>query len=154
MSKPEFVYVTYIETTPEKLWHALTDGDFTARYWFGARLSSDWKVGSSFAMVRDGNATDAGEVLECDPPRRLSYSFVNLSEKYRNERPASATFVLEPFGKLVKLTLTHQGFDEGSKMLPAISKGWPAILSSLKSILETGRPLDIPFAALDMEGIE
>jgi uncharacterized protein YndB with AHSA1/START domain len=154
MSKPEFVYVTYIETTPEKLWHALTDGDFTERYWFGARLESDWKVGSRFAMVRDGTVGDAGEVLECDPPRRLSYTFVNLSERYRDERPARATFVLEPYGKLVKLTLTHEGFDQGSRMLPAISKGWPAILSSLKSILETGRPLEIPLAALGIEGVE
>jgi uncharacterized protein YndB with AHSA1/START domain len=154
MSKPEFVYVTYIETTPEKLWHALTDANFSARYWFGTRLKSDWKVGSSFAMVRqDGTTSDAGKVLEYDPPRRLSYTFVNLSEEYRNERPARATFVLEAHGRLVKLTLTHEGFDEGSKMLPAISKGWPAILSGLKSLLETGRPLEIPRAALgkDME---
>jgi uncharacterized protein YndB with AHSA1/START domain len=151
MSKPEFVYVTYIETTPEKLWHALTDGDFTERYWFGVRLKSDWKVGSRFSMMRDGAENDTGEVIEYDPPRRLSYTFVNLSEKYRGERPARATFVLEPYGEVVKLTLTHQGFDEGSKMLPAISKGWPAILSNLKSMLETGRPLDVPFAALKME---
>jgi uncharacterized protein YndB with AHSA1/START domain len=151
MSKPEFVYVTYIETTLEKLWHALTDGNFTERYWFGVRLESDWKVGSRFAMMQNGAATDLGEVLEFDPPRRLSYTFVNISEKYRNERPARATFVLEPYGGLVKLTLTHEGFDEGSRMLPAISKGWPAILSGLKSILETGRPLDVPRAALKIE---
>jgi uncharacterized protein YndB with AHSA1/START domain len=152
MSKPEFVYVTYIETTPEKLWHALTDGDFTERYWFGARLRSDWKVGSPFEMVRsDGTVSDAGKVIECDPPRRLAYTFVNLSDKYRNEFPARATFVLEPHGKLVKLTLTHEGFSADSKMLPAISKGWPATLSSLKSILETGQPLEIPFAALEIE---
>jgi uncharacterized protein YndB with AHSA1/START domain len=151
MSKPEFVYVTYIKTTPEKLWHALTDGDFSQRYWFGARLTSDWKVGSSFAMLRDGTATDTGEVLEFDPPRRLSYTFVNVSEKYRNERPARATFLLEPYGELVKLTLTHEGFDEGSRMLPGISKGWPAILSSLKSLLESGNALDIPFEALRIE---
>ncbi len=75
MSKPEFVYVTYIETTPEKLWHALTDGDFTERYWFGARLRSDWKVGSSFEMVRsNGTVSDAGKVVEYDPPRRLAYT--------------------------------------------------------------------------------
>jgi uncharacterized protein YndB with AHSA1/START domain len=149
MSKPEFVYVTYIETTPEKLWHALTDGDFTQRYWFGVRLRSDWKVGSSFEMVRsDGAVSDAGEVVEYDPPRRLAYTFVNLSDTYKNELPALATFVLEPYGKLVKLTLTHEGFQEGSKMLPGISKGWPAILSGLKSVLETGRPLEIPLAAL------
>ncbi|MEA2887008.1 MAG: hypothetical protein QOD11_1368 [Bradyrhizobium sp.] len=151
MSKPEFVYVTYIETTPEKLWEALTSGDFTERYWFGVRLKSDWKVGSRFAMMRDGAENDAGEVIEYDSPRRLSYTFVNLSEKYRGERPARATFVLEPYGAVVKLTLTHEDFDEGSKMLPAISKGWPAILSNLKSMLETGRTLEVPFAALKME---
>ena len=152
MSKPEFIYVTYIETTPEKLWHALTDGNFTERYWFGAHLRSDWKVGSSFEMVRsDGTVSDAGKVVECDPPRRLAYTFINLSDKYKNEFPALATFVLEPYGKLVKLTLTHQGFVEDGKFYAGISKGWPAILSSLKSILETGKPLKIPFEALKME---
>ncbi len=152
MSKPEFVYVTYIETTPEKLWHALTDGDFTERYWFGARLRSDWKVGSKFEMVHgDGEVSDAGKVVEVDPPRRLAYTFVNLSDKYKNDLPALATFELEPYGKLVKLTLTHEGFAAGGRMLPAISKGWPAILSSLKSILETGQPLEIPYAALKLE---
>jgi uncharacterized protein YndB with AHSA1/START domain len=151
MSKPEFIYVTYIETTPEKLWHALTDGDFTARYWFGARLRSDWKVGSTFEMVRsDGTVSDAGKIVEVDPPRRLAYTFINLSDKYKNEFPALATFEIERYGKLVKLTLTHQGFSEGSKFYSGISKGWPAILSSLKSLLETGEPLHIPFEALKM----
>ena len=152
MSKPEFVYVTYIETTAEKLWQALTDGDFTERYWFGVRLKSDWKVGSSFEMVRDdGSVSDAGKVVECDPPRRLAYTFLNLSDKYKNEFPALATFELEPYGKLVKLTLTHQGFSDGSKFLPGVSRGWPAILSSLKSMLETGQPLEIPYAAFKVE---
>jgi uncharacterized protein YndB with AHSA1/START domain len=95
MGKPEFIYVTYIETTPEKLWHALTDGDFTTRYWFGARLRSDWKVGSSFEMVRsNGTVSDAGKVVEYDPPRRLAYTFVNLSDKYKTDFPALATFTL------------------------------------------------------------
>jgi len=153
MHKPEFVYVTYIETTPEKLWEALTDGDFTERYWFGARLKSDWKVGSTFEMLRsDGTVSDAGKVVEVDRPRRLAYTFINQSDKYRNEFPALATFVLEPYGKLVKLTLTHEGFAEGSKFFNGVSKGWPAILSSLKSILETGHPLEIPFEALKFEG--
>lgn len=153
MSKPEFVYVTYIETTAEQLWQALTEGDFTERYWFGIRLRSDWKVGSSFEMVHgDGTVSDAGKVVEYDPPRRLAYTFVNLSDEYRNDRPALATFELEPYGKLVKLTLTHAGFAEGSKMLPAISKGWPAILSSLKSMLEAGHPLEIPRAAIKPGG--
>ena len=153
MSKPEFVCVTYIETTPEKLWQALTDGDFTERYWFGMHLRSDWKAGSTFEMVRrDGTVSDAGKIVEVDPPHRLAYTFVNLSDKYKNDFPALATFVLEPYGKLVKLTLTHEGFAEGSKFYSGISKGWPAILSSLKSILETGKPLEIPFEALKMEG--
>jgi|SRR5665213_4386664 len=152
MSKPEFVYVTYIETSPEKLWDALTSADFTERYWFGARLRSDWTVGSLFEMVRgDGTVSDAGKVVEYDEPRRLAYTFVNLSEAYKNDSPALATFVLEPYGKLVKLTLTHEGFAEGSKFFSGISKGWPAILSSLKSTLETGRPLEIPYGALELE---
>ena len=118
MSKPEFVYVTYIETTAEKLWHALTDGDFTRRYWFGVHLRSDWKVGSSFEMVHgDGSVSDAGKVVECDPPRRLAYTFINVSDTYKGEVPALATFELEPYGNLVKLTLTHQGFTEGGKFL-------------------------------------
>jgi uncharacterized protein YndB with AHSA1/START domain len=100
-------------------------------------------------MVRgDGTVSDAGKVVEFDPPRRLAYTFVNLSDQYKNEFPALATFVLEPYGKLVKLTLTHEGFGEGSLMLAGISKGWPAILSGLKSLLETGQPLQIPFEAL------
>jgi uncharacterized protein YndB with AHSA1/START domain len=153
MSKPEFVYVIYIETTPDKLWEALTDGDFTERYWFGARLKSDWKVGSSFEMLRsDGTISDAGKIVEVDRPRRLAYTFVNVSDKYKNDRPALATFVIEPYGKLVKLTLTHEGFAEGSKFLEGVSKGWPAILSSLKSFLEKGHPLEIPFEALKFEG--
>jgi uncharacterized protein YndB with AHSA1/START domain len=152
MSKPEFVYVTYIETTAEKLWHALTDGDFTQHYWFGVHLRSDWKVGSSFEMVHgDGSVSDAGKVVECDPPRRLAYTFINVSDTYKGEAPALATFVLEPYGNLVKLTLTHQGFTEGGKFFSAVSKGWPAILSGLKSLLETGKPLEIPYAAMKFE---
>ena len=149
MRKPEFIYVSYIETTPEKLWEALTDGDFTERYWFGVRLRSDWKVGSTFEMVRNnGTVSDAGKVVEYDPPRRLAYTFVNLSDDYKGELPALATLVIEPHGKLVKLTLTQEGFAEGSKFLLGISKGWPAILSGLKSLLETGKSLDVPYAAM------
>jgi uncharacterized protein YndB with AHSA1/START domain len=148
MSKPEFVYVTYIETTPEKLWQALTDPDFTERFWFGMRLRSDWKAGSSFEMVRgDGSISDAGKVVECDPPHRLAYTFINLSDTYKGEAVPLATFVLEPYGKLVKLTLTHQSFSPDSKFLLGVSQGWPAILSNLKSLLETGHALDIPHAA-------
>jgi uncharacterized protein YndB with AHSA1/START domain len=155
MSKPEFVYITYIGTTPEKLWEALTSSEFTRRYWFNTELRSDWKVGSAIALVMDGKTTDVGEILEADRPRRLSYTFKHVSDEELKQEPASkVVFALEPHGKVVKLTLTHEGFVEGGKMLDGISKGWPAILASLKSLLESGTALAIPLAALGIEGIE
>ena len=154
MSKPEFVYVTYIETTPEKLWEALTSSEFSRRYWFGTELKTDWEVGSPFALVMNGTTTDTGKILEVDRPRRLSYSFRHeVDDEMRNERPTKVVFDLEPHGKLVKLTLTHEGFAEASKLLDGISKGWPAILSSLKSLLETGTALAVPLSALQIEGV-
>jgi len=155
MRKPEFVYVTYIETTPEKLWEALTSSEFSRRYWFNTDVKSDWKVGSPFALVMNGTTTDVGEILEADPPRRLSYTFQQvLSEAASKERPSKVVFNLERHGKFVKLTLTHEGFAEGSKHLDGISKGWPAILSSLKSMLESGTALAIPPSALGIEGFD
>jgi uncharacterized protein YndB with AHSA1/START domain len=153
--KPEFVYVTYIETTPEKLWEALTDSAFTRQYWFDTEVRSDWKVGSPFALVMSGTVTDTGEILEADRPRRLSYTFRHeRDDDMRNEPATKVVFTLQPFGKLVKLTVTHEGFGVGSKLLDGISKGWPAILSGLKSLLETGKVLAIPPAALAIEGFE
>jgi uncharacterized protein YndB with AHSA1/START domain len=155
MRKPEFVYVTYIETTPEKLWEALTSSEFSKRYWFNTEVKSDWKIGSPFALVMDGTTTDVGEILEVDRPRRLSYTFHHvLSEAARKERPTKVVFNLEPHGKLVKLTLTHEDFEDGSVILDGISKGWPAILSSLKTMLESGAALAIPPSALGIEGFD
>jgi uncharacterized protein YndB with AHSA1/START domain len=155
MGKPEFVYVSYIETTPAKLWEALTSSEFSKRYWWDTSVVSDWKVGSPFSLVLNGKTTDVGEILEADPPRRLCYSFRHiLNEAARNERPSRVTFVLEPHGKLVKLTLMHEDFAENSVILDGISKGWPAIMSSLKSMLENGQPLIIPFDALSIEALE
>jgi uncharacterized protein YndB with AHSA1/START domain len=142
MSKPEFVYTTFIKTTPEKLWHALTDRAFTESYWFGCSLTSDWKVGSPMQMMRDGRVMNECVILESDPPRRLSYSWLTVfDEVMKKEQPSRVTFVLEPSQGAVKLTVTHEGFAEGSATLPSISTGWPLVLSSLKSILETGEPL-------------
>lgn len=142
MSKPEFVYTTFINTTPEKLWHALTDTAFTESYWFGCSLTSDWKVGSPMQMTRNGQIMNECVILESDPPRRLSYSWLTVfDDDMKQERPSRVTFVLEPSQRAVKLTLTHEGFAAGSKTLPSISDGWPLVLSSLKSILETGQPL-------------
>jgi uncharacterized protein YndB with AHSA1/START domain len=149
MSKPEFVYTTYIETTPEKLWEALTNSEFSKRYWFGTEVKSDWNVGSPFALVTDGKTSDTGEILEADRPRRLSYSFKHeLFEEMRNEPATKVVFTIEPHGNIVKLMVTHEGFVEGGKLLGAVSNGWPAILSGLKSLLETGHVIAIPRAAL------
>jgi uncharacterized protein YndB with AHSA1/START domain len=145
--KPDFIYVTYIETTPEKLWEALTSSEFSKRYWFGTELKSDWKVGSPLTLVMNGTTTDTGEILEADRPRRLSYTFKHvINEAYRNEKPSKVVFNIEPHGKFVKLTLTHEGFAEGSKLLDGI-------LSSLKSLLESGTALEIPVSALGIEGV-
>ncbi|MFT6670662.1 MAG: hypothetical protein ACJAVZ_002132 [Afipia broomeae] len=143
MRKPEFVYVTFIKTTPEKLWHALTNTAFTESYWFGCSLHSDWKVGSRMHMDRFGKVVNEGFVLESDPPRRLSYSWLSVFDaEMIKERPSRVTFVLEPSNGAVKLTVTHEDFADDSKTLPSISEGWPLVLCSLKSILETGKPLD------------
>jgi uncharacterized protein YndB with AHSA1/START domain len=153
MARPEFIYVTYIETTPEKVWEALTSSEFTRRYWFNTEVKSDWKVGSPFALVMDGQTTDTGQILEADRSRRLSYSFKHeLDEEMRKEPATKVVFTLEAFGNLVKLTVTHEGFVAGGKLLDGISRGWPAILSGLKSLLETGQVLTIPPAALGIEG--
>lgn len=146
MSKPEFVYTTYIETTAEKLWQALTDGDFTERYWFGHRVASDWKVGSPYQFARLGTPTIEGKVLISDPPRKLAYSWDPCSAEAGRERTSRVTFDLEPRGKIVKLIVTHDNLDEGGKTLRDISGGWPMVIASLKSLLETGRelPPDLP----------
>lgn len=138
MDKPQFVYVVYIATTPEKLWEALTSGEFTQKYWGERRIQSDWNVRSPVKHIKDDGSSDwEGEVLQCDPPRLLSYTF-HAPEK-KEEQPSRVVFELEPSGSTVKLTLTHNELDEKSFMI--ISRGWSAILSSLKSLLETGNPL-------------
>jgi uncharacterized protein YndB with AHSA1/START domain len=140
MSEPKFVYVTYIATTPERLWQALTDGAFTHQYWFGLTIESDWAPGSRVVFRDGGDVHDYGEVLVCEPCRRLSYSWhVEFDEVFRNEKPSRVTFELEAMGTEVKLTVTHDEFEPGSKVRVAVSNGWPLVLASLKSLLETGR---------------
>ena len=144
--KPSFVYVTYIAATPDKVWQALTDGTLTRQYWYGRRIESDWKVGSTVTFwyhTEDGEAvSDRGIVLESNPPRRLSYTWhVEFADELRDEHPSRVIFEIEPSGKEVKLTLTHDEFEPGSKILDGVRSGWPAILASLKTMLETGKPL-------------
>jgi uncharacterized protein YndB with AHSA1/START domain len=146
MSKPEFVYTTYIETTAERLWHALTDGDFHERYWFGHRATSDWKVGSLYQFAKQGKPSVEGKVLISEPPKKLAYTWDPCSADAKRERTSRVTFDIEPHGTVVKLTVTHDDLDEGGKTLRDISGGWPMVIASLKSVLETGRPLpaDLP----------
>ena len=143
MSKPEFVYTTYIETSAEKLWQALTDGDFTERYWFGHRVASDWKAGSPYQFAKQGAPTIEGKVLLVDPPKRLVYSWDSCSPEAQRERTSRVTFDLEPRGKVIKLTVTHDELDERGVTLRNISGGWPMVIASLKSLLETGHALMI-----------
>jgi len=148
-AKPSFVYVTYIAAPAEKVWRALTEGEFTRQYFFGRRIESDWKVGAAWAlMMEDGRVDSGGKVLECDPPRRLAISWrVEWLEEFRKLPEAVVTFDIEPLGEAVRLTVTQltQPIDE--KYLEGGRQGWPAILSGLKSLLETGKPLTITMNA-------
>ena len=140
MSKPKFVYVTFIRTTPEKLWSALTTPEFTKKYWFGVHHETDWKVGSPWKMIYpDGRITDSGEVLEADTPRRLVLKWLNeFRPELKSEGYSRCTIELEPVADAVKLTITHEMDGHGTKFIEAVSGGWPRILSNLKSLLETG----------------
>jgi uncharacterized protein YndB with AHSA1/START domain len=156
MQKPEFVYTTYIRTTAERVWQALTDPAFTGRYW-GTTLTSDWSVGSTMTWEYAGvtMADPTQVVLESEPFRRLAYTWhkmtpefgraVEFNDEYfarvAGERQSRVSFDIEPAGEAVKLTVVHDDFDPGSAILESVSAGWPWILSSLKSLLETDEAL-------------
>jgi uncharacterized protein YndB with AHSA1/START domain len=135
-----FVYVTYIRTTPEKLWSALTDVEFIKQYWFGMRCESEWTVGSSWKLVtHDGQILDAGEIVEAEPPRRLVIRWRHQNKpELKAEGDSLCTMELEPSGTAVKLSITHTIEYEASKLIEAVSGGWPKVISNLKSLLETG----------------
>lgn len=140
MSKPEFVYVTYIKTTPEKLWHALTDRETNALYWFGAHQESDWKVGSPWKIAYpDGRVMDSGEILELEPLKRIVIKWRNeWSPELNAEGYSRCTMQIEEADGAVKLMVMHVIDRETSKFIEGVSGGWPKILSNLKSLLETG----------------
>jgi len=135
-----FVYVIYIRTTPEALWHALTDAEFTRSYWFGVSQQCDWTPGAPWRLVRaNGEVADSGEILECEPGRRAVIKWRNeFRADLREEGHGRCTIVLEPEGEVVKLTITHEMDLPRSELIKAVSGGWPRILSNLKSLLETG----------------
>ncbi|MBB5785601.1 ArsR/SmtB family transcription factor [Jiangella mangrovi] len=157
VSDTEFTYTTYIRTTPEQLWTALTDKAFTSRYW-GVEFDTDWAKGSPMVWHEAG-ATIADDehqrVLEADPYRRLSYTWHTFTPEFAaahdfdpaevaqwaKEQRSKVTFDLEPMGDMVRLTVVHDGFPVGSEVLKSISNGWPVLVASLKTLLETGEPL-------------
>jgi uncharacterized protein YndB with AHSA1/START domain len=138
--RSSFVYVTFIRTTPEKLWTALLDPAFTRRYWFGVTMECAWTKGAPWKMLfADGSTVNTGEVLEIDPPRRLVIRWQNeWNPEHKAEGPTRCTFELEPSGRAVKLTITHEIDRPESKVVKAVSSFWPMVLSNLKSMLETG----------------
>ena len=143
MSKPSHVFVIFIRTTPEKLWQAITDPDFSERYYHGTRVESDWKPGSSYAyMVKDGSTAIEGIVLESDPPRRLVMTFsMRFREDLAADPPSRQTWEIEQQGAVCKLTVIHDDFTEETATFNTVGGGKMAILSSLKTLLETGEPL-------------
>jgi uncharacterized protein YndB with AHSA1/START domain len=144
--KPATVYTIYIASTPEKVWQALTTAEFSRKYFFGNAVEVDLKIGGAYVVrTPDGSLHVSGEVIECDPPRKLTVTFnVNWPALIEKLGPTLVTYEIEPAGDVVRLTMT-EAHDRSlsDDILSGGRQGWPAILSSLKSVLETGEPLVI-----------
>jgi uncharacterized protein YndB with AHSA1/START domain len=140
MAKSTYVYVSYIRTTPQKLWIALTDPTFIRQYWFGMTAESTFKAGSPWKLVaQNGEVWDAGEIVEADPPRRLVIRWQHqMKPELKAEGASLCTMEITPEGSAVKLAITHTVEREPSQFITAVSGGWPKVISNLKSLLETG----------------
>jgi len=135
MNTEKFVYISYIATTQQKLWDALTKPEFVKEYFFGRDIKTDWKVGSTIRMGDDWD----GKILKSEPINLLSFTFHHLAQYALSSEPVSTvTYELAQKGAMVQLTVIHEGLSK--KLYDNISQGWPAIISSLKSFLETGKP--------------
>src|SRR3954470_3764725 len=139
MSDSKFVYITYIRTTPGKLWHALTTPEIIKQYRFGMSVESDWKVGSKWRMYADGNLMDSGEILESVSQKRLVMSWLNeWKPEFKAEGSSRCVYDIKPMGASAKFTLAHSIERPDSKFIGAVSEGCPMVISNLKSLLETG----------------
>jgi uncharacterized protein YndB with AHSA1/START domain len=139
-----FVYVTYIKTSPAKLWQALTSAEFVRQYWLGATVEAEWKAGGAWKLVlADGRVADVGEIVSFEPTQKLAIRWRNeFMSDLKAEGWSLCTMELEPApGETVKLTVTHGMERDGAKFIDAVSGGWPQILSNLKSLLETGKTI-------------
>src|SRR5689334_14047494 len=136
MARSTYVYVSYIRTTPEKLWAALTDSAFIKQYWFGMDAQSDFTTGSPWKLVsQDGKVWDSGEIVEATPPRRLVIRWHHqMKPELRAEGPTLCTMELEPGAGAVKLCITHTIERDAAKVIEAVSGGWPKVISNLKSL--------------------
>ncbi len=144
MSKPDFMYVIYISTTPQKLWDALIDPEMTKLFWGRHRNVSDWQEGSKWEHQDYDNTETVdivGQVLESKPPERLVITWADPKEADDESKRSKVTFEIDEFFDAIRLTVTHEDLEPGSDMEQGITQGWPAILSSLKSLLETDEPL-------------
>ena len=144
MPKSTFVYAIYIAGLAEDVWKALLEGEFTRQYW-GYDTVSDWTPGSAWEHRRadgTGRVGILGEVIEAHPPHRLVITWADPADRLRRDRHSRVTFEIETVADMVRLTVTHEDLEAGSDMERKITRGWPRVLSSLKSLLETGRPLD------------
>ena len=140
MAESSFVYVTYIRTTPQRLWSALTSNEFVRQYWLGIHVDANWKAGGDWKLTRpDGSAVDTGQIVEFVPEKKLAIRWRHeMMPELKEEGWSLCTMELETTGSAVKLTVTH-GIDRApSKFIAAVAVGWPQILSNLKSLLETG----------------
>ena len=151
MKKPDYVYVTYIATTPEKVWRALVDTDVMREWWVDpqagcARVNvSDWKPGSRWEHRRvdaAGTVDIVGKVVESSPPRRLVFTWARPGDAEDDSKHSRVAFDIEPYADgLIRLTVTHDDLERDPQMLAGVSGGWPKVLSNLKTLLETGRAL-------------
>jgi len=150
MSAEKFVYVTYIRTTSQKVWTALTEAEFMKQYWFGIHCESQWTAGSSWRLVHsDGRIAAAGEIAEAEPPKRLVIRWQDqMRPELKAEGVSHCTMELESNGSAAKLTITHSIEREPSNLIALVSSSWPKVISNLKSLLETGSTvLQDPFPA-------
>ena len=146
MNNLTFVYSIYIETTLDRLWDSLTKPDLTCQYWYGRRIDSDWKIGSPVTFWLDYNQDIdmSGQVLEYKPLHRLVFSWnIQMNTGSKKDSSSRVSFDLESLGPVVKCTVIHDELKIGEKVPAGVSEGWPIIMCSLKSFLETGKPLSI-----------